>query len=86
MREIERTLRKGASAPHTGGNKEEIKGYMLDIQQILGTLHMLNPSLSGDPNFHAPNITSFNLHEAATIPASQSGILPSPHRQPYVKR
>ena len=38
MRGIERVLRRGASTPHTEHEKENIEGYMLEINQIFGAI------------------------------------------------
>lgn len=39
MNEIERTLRRTASTPHTKFNREQVEGLKLEIQQILGVLN-----------------------------------------------
>ena len=46
-REIERTLRRGASTPHTKHNKESVEGHMLEIERILGALTSLSSPLDG---------------------------------------
>jgi len=38
MRGIERVLRRGASTPRTEHEKENIGSYILEINQILGTI------------------------------------------------
>ena len=47
-REIERTLRRGTSTPHTKHDKEKTKRYILEIKRILGALTSLNPPLDGN--------------------------------------
>ena len=40
MCKIERILRRGASTPHTGYDKDKVEGHRLEIQEILSTLRL----------------------------------------------
>jgi hypothetical protein len=83
IRQIEGTVRRGASTPHTGYNKENIESGMLEIQRLLDTLRSLNASPSRDPNTgeRNPNSTSVNSRDAIVAFVSERGTsssLPSP--------
>ena len=51
MCEIERTLRRGASTPHTGYNKDKTEGHKLEIREILDALNV--PSSLPDETLRA---------------------------------
>ena len=65
--EIERTLRRGASTPHTGYNKDKVEGHRLEIQEILGTLNAPNSPSDGTPSVgeQVTNLAPVDLHTAS---------------------
>ena len=46
IREIERTLRRGANTLYTKYNKEEVEEYKLEIQEILGVFNIQSSPLN----------------------------------------
>ncbi|KAF9643955.1 hypothetical protein BDM02DRAFT_3175321 [Thelephora ganbajun] len=74
MREIKRTLRKGASTPHAKYDKGRVESHVPKIQQILDALHALTSPLGEDPSVaqRTPNPTFVDPHAAATTPVSES--------------
>lgn len=76
LREIERTLRRGASTPHIAYDKQKIESHALEIQQALDTLNGLS---SQDPmGERSPHLTPVSAQDAATIPVSRKGKYPYP--------
>jgi hypothetical protein len=75
MREIERTLRRGASAPHIEYNKGKVEEHKLKIQGILSTLGALSSPL--DENFNVggsvPHLVHVDPHGTATTSVSEGG-------------
>ena len=72
MREIEQSLKRGPNTPYAKCNKENVKIRMLQIQQILDTIH--GPSLplsAGERDLG--HSASMNPHDTATTPVSESG-------------
>ena len=75
MCEIERILRRGASTPHAGYNKEKVEGYKLGIQEVLGILNASNSPFDGTLNAseHSTSLAPIDSHHTATASVSESG-------------
>lgn len=78
MRDIERTLRRGASTPQTRSSKGKIEKHVLEVQQLLDTLNALG-SLP-DENLcaveHDSTLGSF--HDATTTLSPGEGVSSPP--------
>lgn len=78
MCEIERTLRRRANVSYTGNSRESVEGYMLEIQQILGTLSSLSSPLNKNPSVseRTPYLAPI---ETPTTTVSESGMSLASH-------
>ena len=75
--EIERTLRRGASTPHTKYDKEKVKDHKLEIQRILTTL--TTPNLALDRNLSMDTrAPPDDPPDAAATSISESGTSSAP--------
>lgn len=82
IREIERTLGRGANTPHTKYNKEMVEGYKLEIQEILGVLDSQSSPLDeslGETRSTAPvaPVTSGSTAAASRAESGASSTSPS---------
>lgn len=74
---IERALRRGANIPHAGYNKDEVEGYKLEIQGIVGTLNVPfdeNPTMDES----GPQPSPCDPHDAAVNSVSGRGTSSAP--------
>ena len=67
-KEIERTLRRGASTPRTKHNKGKIEGQKLKIQELRNTLNAPSAPLDG-----LGGTIPVDVHDTATASTSENG-------------